>query len=459
MRKGYSLAVLLFLICSSIANAQIISTIAGCSGGDDTTNGIPALTAKLDNPWAIAVDDSGNIYISEPEMCVVRKIDVSGNITTVAGNRTAGYTGDNGPATAAQLNFPYGLAVDHAGNLYIADQQNSAVRMVSPAGIITTFAGVQWESGYTGDGGSASYATLDSPFDVTFDAAGNLYISDAFNEAIRRVSTGGVISTIINHISSFGCSVRGLGYTGDMTSPSNCSLSGIATDQSGNIFIADFWDNIIREVTPLYGMTTIAGSPIDTVAYYGDGGLAKNAALWGPKRITVDGSGNIVFSDLLNNRIRKIDASGIITTIAGNGSAGNSGDGGMATAAELSGPVGVVYDHRGNLYITDNGNGLVRKVSPGNVGVEQLFISNNFALLPDPNNGTFSAKGSLALTGNENVLLEVVDMAGKVVYKNTAIAKNGTLDTQISIDVSPGMYLLKMSSARSLCTRQFVIEK
>ena len=438
-------------------NAQIMYTIAGCDGCS-TGDGNPAITTTIGSPWAITTDDAGNIYYSEPGTSVVRKIDHDGIISTVAGTGTAGYSGNGGPATAAQLNTPYGLATDHAGNLYIADNKNNVIRKVNAAGMISTVAGTGIGI-YTGDGGPASAASLYEPFDVAVDKSGNLYISDAGNMAIRRVSPAGTINTLVG---GFDATLTGgaYGYTGELWFPSNRRLSGIAVDTSGNVYIADYWDNIIRKVTPA-GVMTRVGGDMTLQGFAGDGGSAMTASLDGPKRIAVDHKGNILFSDLNNNRIRSISPSGTITTIAGNGYGGLMGDGGPATNATLSYPIGVALDASDNLYIADSHNNRIRKVNWGTTSINAVTTSNNIVvtLAPDPNNGTFTIKGTS--DNDAAVAIEVINVDGRVVYQHTIVPQSGKVEEQISIgnDVPNGMYLLKLSNGASATVSRFVIER
>jgi hypothetical protein len=280
-------------------------------------------------------------------------------ITTVAGNGTAGFSGDGGPATGAQLNAPFGIAVDSAGNIYIAEWSNHRIRKVSSSGTITTFAGTG-TAGFGGDGGPATDAALDSPEGVAVDSAGNVYIADSFNNRIRKVDTSGIITTIAGNGSP--------GYTGDgpAASAGLNDPSGVAVDKSGNVYVADNSNHRIRKISG-GTISTIAGTGVG--GFSGDGGPAVKAQVFNPTHLTVDSGGNLYIADYSNNRIRKIDTSGTITTVAGTATPDNqggySGDGGPATSAQFKKPAGVAVDAAGNLYIADAGNDRVRKVSAG----------------------------------------------------------------------------------------------
>ena len=296
----------------------------------------------------MAVDGSGNLYIADRSNHRIRKVDASGTITTIAGSGTAGFAGDGGPATAAQLNTPYDVAVDGSGNLYIADSQNHRIRKVDASGVITTVAG-SGTQGFAGDSGPATAAQLSSPGDVAVDGSGNLYIADSQNHRIRKVDTSGTITT-----------VAGGADPGQLYQP-----YGMAVDGSGNIYVAETGSNRIRKVDTSGTITTIAGTGTGpgTGGFGGDGGPAVQAQIDAPYDVAVDGSGNIYVIDGENNRIRKVDASGVITTIAGTGERGFGGDGGPATAAQFNTPISVVLDGSGHLYIADYSNHRIRKLA------------------------------------------------------------------------------------------------
>jgi sugar lactone lactonase YvrE len=330
----------------------VITTVAG--NGTHGDNG-PATSAQLADPHGVAVDSAGNLYVTDDYGSTFKVSN--GAITTVAGNGTLGFSGDNGPATSAQLFDPDGVAVDSAGNLYIADWNNDRVRKVSK-GVITTVAG-NGLRGFSGDNGPATSAQLNSPhtsaqlsdpIGVAVDSAGNLYIADAGK--IRKVSKG-VITTVAGN---------GTGFSGDNGPATSAQLSssGVAVDPAGNLYIADTWNNRIRKVSNGV-ITTVAGN--GTEGSSGDNGPAISAQL-SASGVAVDSAGNLYIADEFNNRIRKV-SKGVITTVAGNGLRGFSGDNGPATSAQLNRPRGVAADSAGNLYIADTWNDCIRKVSNG----------------------------------------------------------------------------------------------
>lgn len=371
----------------------------GTSGYDSGEDGGPATSARLDTPTGVWVDASGMIYIADRNNNRIRRVDLAGTITTVAGNGTYGYSGDTGQATSAMLRNPTGIYGDAAGNLYIADTYNHRVRKVdtsgiidtvagngtpgyvngpiataqlnSPrgvyveadgsvfyiadtlnhrirkvdAGIITLFAG-DGTSGYDSgdDGDAATNASLNAPRSVVKDSAGNLYIGDYGNHAIRIVDTDGDIDTVA------GTGTAGydpLQDGGPATSAQLDSPAGVGLTSAGNLIIGDTMNSCLREV---------ASGNISTLTAKGDPGFSK------PSHIAMDSSGNVYIADKNNHRIRKLDTAGKVTTVAGTGTAGISGDGGLATSAQLKMPEGVDVDTSGNIYIADKDNCRIRKV-------------------------------------------------------------------------------------------------
>jgi sugar lactone lactonase YvrE len=356
---------------TSTTQAQIITTIAGDGiVGYSGDSGI-ATSAELNIPYGVAVDASGNVYISDTYNNVIRKVNAStGIITTVAGNGTLGSAGDGGLATSAELLTPWGLAIDASGNIYIAEG-NDIRKVNASTGIITTVAG-NGTSGYNGDNILATSAELWDISGVAVDAAGNIYITDDYNFRIRKVNAStGIITTIAGNGTS--------GYSGDnalATSAKLCPVGSVAIDVFGNIYVADGGNNNnrIRKITVATGIiTTVAGDSIQ--GYGGDNGLAISAELNQPYGVALDSSRNIYILDTYNFRIRKVNAStGIITTVAGNGTSGYNGDNILATSAELGGPYGIASDVLGNIFLADEGNSRIRKVSACSVSVHSQIV-------------------------------------------------------------------------------------
>jgi sugar lactone lactonase YvrE len=401
---------------------DIITTVAG-GGNNGPGDGGAATNASL-SPSGVAVDASGNLFIADQNNGLIRKVDLNGIITTVAGG--GGYNpGDGGAATNASLS-PFGVVVDTSGNLFIADQNSSRIRKVNVNGIITTVAG-NGSFGYSGDGGAATSASLDGPSGVAVDASGNLFINDLFNNRIRKVNTNGIITTVAGNgfvTNDMSGNIAG-GYSGDGGAATNASLNnpaGLVVDASGNLFMADSGNSRIRKLD-LHGIiTTVAGGGV------GDGGAATHASLNNPSGVAVDASGNLFIDDQNNGLIRKVDLNGIITTVAGGGT-NYPGDGGAATNASLS-PSGVAVDASGNLFIDDQNDGLIRKVdlngiittvagggtnSPGNGGT-----ATNASL--SPSRVAVDASGNLFIADQNNGLIRKVDLNGII----TTVAGGGT---------------------------------
>ena len=341
-----------------VDTSGIITTVAGNGSPGYAGDGGPALEAELNSPTGVAIDASGNLYIADSFNYRLRRVDTRGTITTMAGNGTLSYAGDGGPAIGAELNDPAGMALDFSGNLYFADSHNYRICRVDTCGTISTVAG-NGSRGYAGDGGPATAAELSDPAGIALDADFNLYIADSTNSRIRKVDRDGNITTVAGDGT--------IGNTGDGGPATTARLfwpAGVAVDHAGNFYIADTGNNRIRKVDTSGIITTVAGTEYNGQSNNGDGGPATSALFSNPLSVALDGAGNIYITDTGSSRIRKVDTSGIITTVAGDGTAGDTGDGGPATAARLDKPTGLALDVVGNLYIVDTGNYRLRKVDP-----------------------------------------------------------------------------------------------
>ncbi len=351
---GYRCAFVVALLLStrSESSAQIITTIAGTGTGGFSGDGGQATAANIDGPTVIAFDTSGNLYFPDYSNSRIRKINAAGIITTVVGTGSPGFSGDGGPATAARLAYA-SFVTFRNGEMFIADYYNHRIRKVNTSGIISTIAG-SGSGGFGGDGGPATSARLYYPTSIGFDRYNNMYIVDEANDRVRKVTTSGIISTLAGGGSSLASGIPA-------TSSSLNRPGGITIDTSGNIYIADVDHARICKVD-IYGiLTKYAGT--GTAGYGGDGAAATAADLNHPLRLAMDSAGALYVGDQQNNRARVISSTGIITTIAGNGTAGFSGDGGAATAAKLWGAQGVCKDKYGNIYIADADNKRIRKIS------------------------------------------------------------------------------------------------
>ena len=367
-KGNYLSASCLFLICTLVLSIVLppvvhaapgdIVTIAGGGTGVLGDGGL-ATSATLSYPTCVSsVDAFGNIYIADTYNHRIRKI-ASGTITTVAGNGTPAYSGDAGPATLASLDHPTGVSIDTLGNIYIADTGNHRIRKVDySSGTITTVAGTGTGT-YSGDYGPATSASLYYPYGVSVDASGNIYIADKYNHRIRKITSGTITTVAGNGTSAFS------GDDGPATSASLNYPEAVFVDASGNIYIADTFNHRIRKVNHSSGtITTLAGN--GTVIYFGgdEDKPATSASLEYPSGVSADALGNIYIADYTHNRIRRVDASGTISTLAGNGTSTYSGDNGPAISAGLNNPSGVSADALENIYIADYHNHRIRKVSP-----------------------------------------------------------------------------------------------
>ncbi|HBY62448.1 MAG TPA: hypothetical protein DEH78_21710, partial [Solibacterales bacterium] len=395
-----------------VAPNGIITTIAGTGIGGHSGDGGPALKAQLQSPNGIAVDSLGNLYISDFSNHRIRRVSPAGVIVTVAGTGTEGYAGDGGPAASARIGYPRGVAVDAFGNIYFSDTGSDRVRRVNPSGLILAFAGggvsagvgdglaatsarLYWPHGVAvdgqgnvfiadrlhlrirkvaanalistaagvgksvaaGDGGPATAAQLLSPRAVALDRTGNLYIADTTSDRIRKVSPAGVISSVAGGGTSAGAPDGSPATSIQLAAP-----GGVTVDQAGNVYLADSQSHRVRRVTPAGVSNTVAGTGLAGAS--GDGGPGTAARLFYPHGLAVDSTGNLYIADTMNHRIRRLSPEGVITTVAGTGVGGYTGDGDAATRAQLNSPYGVAFDGTGSLYIADTGNHAIRKVSP-----------------------------------------------------------------------------------------------
>lgn len=411
------------------ASTSTLTLVAGNGTAGYSGDGGLAVSAQLNNPYGLALDGAGNLYIADAGNNAIRMVaggSGSAVITTIAGTGTPGFQGDNGPAASALLNSPYGLAVDGQGNIYFADSGNSRIRRIS-AGTITTIAG-NGTAGFSGDNGPATNAEFNSPHGVATDSSGNVYVADTGNNRIRQIS-GGAIGTVAGNGTA--------GFSGDAGPATAAQLNvpcGVAVDSAGNLYIAEYYNNRIRKVSGSV-ISTVAGK--GTQGFSGDSGPAASAQLNNPFAVAVDGSGNLFIADYGNDRIRRVSA-GTIATVAGSGTSGFAGDNGSALSAQMSGPSGVALDSSGDVYVADLGNNRIRRVSgtggsaaittvagSGNAGFSGDAGPSTSAQLNQPAGVAVDSAGNLYIadSGNNRVR-KVTGLPGSPAI--TTVAGNGS---------------------------------
>jgi trimeric autotransporter adhesin len=439
--------IVLLVLLPLIAKAQvgIISTVAGNGGAGISGDGGPASSASIGANGGIAFDHFGNYYFAAGFQ--VRKVSNAGIITTVAGTGSAGYSGDGGPATNAKLNGPVFIAFDAANNLYISEVQNNTVRKVNAiSGIISTFVGTG-TAGYSGDGGPATAAKVNAVYGICFDAGDNFYLADYLNYRIRKVNTSGIITTYAGNGTG--------GYSGDGGAATDAEMFhvyGICSDVFGNIYTSD--GARVRKVNSATGIiSTVAGRGLSTTG--GDGGPATAAGI-NPQSLFVTQLGDIYICEMGNNDVRKVNAFGVISKVAGNGSLGYSGDGGDATLATLSVPRGITVDSCGNLLICDNSNDRIRKVTYNpppcsHLGIAEINNENFPEFFPNP------VHNELIITSQANdKTLKIYNPIGKLVLQRELQKPKET----VSIAQLPnGLYLVKLTDADGNSTTTRIIKQ
>jgi len=438
--KLVNLTIGILCICN-YSHSQNIYTDAGTGNMGFAGDGGAATSAYLSFPYSAIFDATGNMFISDANNHRIRKVDQNGIITTYAGTGTQGASGDGGAATLARFSFPYGMAFDGLGNLYVADYNNHRIRKITPAGIITTFAG-NGVLGYSGDGAAANLAQLSYPISVAVDASNNIYIADGGNHRIRKVTTSGIIST-----------VAGTGTAGDTgdgslaTSAQFQSPYAVAIDGSGNMYIAAYGNNKVRKVNTSGIISTFAGNGV--LGYSGDGGNATAANIAGPYGLTSDAGGNVYISESIGQRIRKIDGLGTITTFVGTGTGGYSGDGAACNLAQINGPAGVSFDAVGNFYVSDVGNNRIRKVCNMNcvAGINEYSNTTQIELYPNPSFGSFKVNVNL------NGTLIIHNSIGQSVYEQELV--NG--DNNIDLKITGGFYTCVITKDVTILEKRKII--
>jgi sugar lactone lactonase YvrE len=376
----------------------VVTTLAGLAGSYGTNDGTGS-AARFSNPSGVAVDSIGNVYVADTGNHTIRKVTPGGVVTTLAG--LAGSNGSSdGTGSAARFNYPSGVAVDGAGNVYVADRDNETIRKVTPGGVVTTLAGNaaianQWGSPIGGYAdGTGSAARFYSPSGVAADFAGNVYVADTGSFTIRKVAPGGVVTTLAGLAGSQG-SADGTGGAAQFNGP-----HGVAVDNATNLYVADTYNCTIRKVTASGVVTTLAGL---AGSYGTNDGSGSAAQFNSPSGVAVDSAGNLYVADTGNHTIRKLTPSGVVTTLAGlTGSYGTND--GTGCAARFNGPTGVAVDSAGNVYVADSANDTIRKVTPGGVVTTLVGLAGSWGSADGTGSSAqFHNPSGLAVDGADNV--------------------------------------------------------
>ena len=394
---------------SGVSATSPIETVVGTGTGGYSGDGGPATSATINEPYALAYNAQGDLFIADANNNVVREVMTDGTILTVAGTGTAGFSGDGGPATAAKLDSPEGLAFDSAGDLFIADRGNVVIRELTTDGKIHTVAGTAGVAGANGDGGPATQAEFQDPEGLAVNSSGEIFVADLASKSVREFTVGGDIVDFAGN--------GGSGDSGDGGPAVDAEVqpTNVAVNSAGDVFIADFYNNVIREVTSNGDIETFVGT--GNPGYGGDGGPATDALLHEPEQLAFDSSGDLFIADYANNVVREVTTDGIIHTVAGTIASGSSGDGGAASNATLNEPYGLAIDASGDLLIDEHGGNVVREV----FGYLPATVTTN------PTTTTLSASASSIGFGHTVTLTaHVTDSNSDSISGGTVTFKDGT---------------------------------
>ncbi len=439
------ITLLLIIVCACGAKAQIITTVAG-GGTGGLGDGGPAIDGDLYEPYSTANDATGNLYIADAGHNRIRMVNTSGIITTIAGTGTGGYNGDNILATSAELKGPTGVAVDAAGNVYIADNYNNRIRKIDATGIITTVAG-NGTMGYSGDGAAATAAALNLPHELAVTPAGIIYISDTWNNCVRKVDAAGIITTIAGNGT--------YGYNGDNIPATSAMLYrpyGLSIDASENVYVADDGNHRIRKIKNTGIIITIAGN--DTSGYNGDNQPATAAQLNDPFYATTDQFGNVYIADPGNFRIRMINTSGIINTIAGIGIDSCPDDGQDAISAKLASPIAISIDSYNDIYITDFGCDRIYSFRSVEGSKNVTFKNDMVNVYPNPCADHFTI--NISTTIDEQAEISISNSIGQNV-KELSMATN--IPTKVQMNEPAGMYIINVRTATEVWSEKVIVQK
>lgn len=426
----------------------MLYTVAGSWDWMNLGDDSLAIDCGLRNAEFVTISHKGEMLISDRGHFRIRKVDTFGIITTIAGTDSMGYSGDGGLAKNAIIGQPAGIAVDRYDNIYFAAFDYNVIRKIDTSGIITTVVGTGIK-GYSGDGGLAKNAELYYPVGLHFDNFDNLYIADDGNHVIRKVSPSGIISTIAGNGTS--------GFSGDGGIATDAQLNlptGVTTDQFGNVYIADYFNHRIRKVNTSGIISTIAGNGF--LGYSGDAGAAAITSSVEAYQVETDGAGNIYTGEAWNHVVRKIDEFGIISTVTGNGTEDFYGDSLLAIKGAVYLPCGIAFDKKGNLYIADALNDRIRMVT--NAGVPKTSIHRvaaqklSFSIFPNPSNGNFTITSS----GRQlrAATIHISDMAGRHLWKQQTTPNNNSYI--IKANLPSGIYILEIIDLENNSSKQLL---
>ena len=421
-----------FYACFSFS--QVITTIAGTGLRGFVGSSEPATKAELNFPAGIAIDNRNDIiYFADQNNNRIRKINSKGIISTFAGGSESGYSGDGLLAVSAKLNSPTSVALDEFGNIYIADMGNNCIRKINKRGIISTFAGTGKE-GYAGDGCNATASLLSSPISVATDRHGNVFIADQGNNRIRKVNKDFVMSTYA------GTGKDGTGKSGLPATATDLSMPAcVATDKWDNVYFVEPLAGLVRKIDFYGKVYTVAGN--GSGSYHGDGVDAVSTSLFLPWYVAADDFGNIYIADQNNYRIRMVSASGIISTYAGRGRAGYSGDGGCATGAELGYPWGVTTDAKGDVYFSDWGLNCIRKVT--NLPCDQMYNHDKKQFDISLRSSQDTIDITQVTPEDYTADVKIIDATKKVVFKGSLEFVSGKA-MLTAINLTSGIFLVEI---------------
>jgi len=447
MRYRLFIVLLAIAFRSGSASAQaIISTVAGNGITQYIGDGYPATAFSLAAPAGICVDAHQNVIIADFADMRIRMVNPQDTLFTIVGDGTSGFSGDSGIASAARVHNPIGVCQDTAGNLYITDWYNNAIRKVNVAtGIITTICGGS-ASGFGGDGAAATAAILNNPGPACTDRLGNVYIPDQYNHRVRKIDAlTGIITTVAGNGTS--------GYMGDDGAATAAELSypnSVSCDTAGNLYISENGNNCIRRVDAATGViSTYAGN--GSAGYFGDGGLAAAAKLHAPSYVFADRRGNVYISDYDNNVVRMVDSALFIHTIAGTGAHGYAGDGGAATAATMLGPMGIYVTDSGVVYFADQGNSAIRKITPSTTAIHDLSVEMSVVAYPNPAHDLLY----INIAPGPPATLRLYNQLGVCVFGSVSAQPISSIDVS---RLARGTYYLWCMQGGSTATRKFILD-